>query len=339
MSKIRTAILGMGRMGKIRYDSLIKHGSFEIVGLCDTSLDNMNGYNEPKYESWQECIDQAAPAAVFVCTYNAFISDIVCYALEHGIHVFAEKPPGRNLSDTLRMKDALEKNNENKNLVLKFGFNHRFHNSVMEAKALIDSGLIGDIVCARGVYGKAGNPTFATDWRNDLEISGGGILLDQGIHMIDLLYYFMGEFTSVQSAIHHLVWKEMKTEDSAFAIMETAKGQVASLHSSAVQWKHKFNLDIICTNGYVTLDGFITSTKSYGEETLSYYRKDLGGRTGKLGKPLEHVLCFDVDESWDFELMDFYNALVCEKKLEQGTVEQATYVMGLIEKIYANVYK
>ena len=331
MQRVKVVILGMGRMGAIRYTSIIKHGGFDIVGLCDTCVDKMVNYTEPIFTSWQKCIDQTQPEAAFVCTYNAFIPEIVCCAIETGIHVFAEKPPGKNLADTLRMKSALDNST---NTILKFGFNHRYHNSVIEAKALIDSGLIGDLVCARGIYGKAGTPSFPNDWRNDMEISGGGILLDQGIHMLDLLYYFLGEFSTVKSAVHHLVWKEMKTEDSAFAIMETPGGQVASLHSSAVQWKHKFNLDLIGTNGYATLDGLITSSLSYGEETLTYYRKDLAGNTGKLGKPLEHTLCFDNDESWDHELDEFYAALTGAKKIEHGTIEQAVYVMRLIENIY-----
>lgn len=330
MEKIRIAIIGVGKMGKIRYNAMLRHGGYRIVSLCDTNVENLKGYAEKTYTDWRECIDSSDIDAVCVCTFNAFIPDIVCYALEKGIHVFSEKPPGRNLSDTIRMKEAYDKGN----VVLKFGFNHRYHNSIIEAKALIDSGLIGEVVCARGVYGKAGSPGFGHEWRNDTSLSGGGILLDQGIHMLDLLCYFIGDFTSIKSTVNHLVWKEMNTEDSAFAILETEKGQVASLHSSAVQWKHKFDLDLICTNGYIALNGILTATQSYGEERMTYYRKDLAARTGRLGKPLEHTLCFDSDESWDLEMKEFYDVIVNGKELEQGTVEQAVYVMGLIEKIY-----
>ena len=147
-----------------------------------------------------------------VCTFNVTIPDIVCYALEKGYAVFSEKPPGRNLKDALRMQEAYDKA---KAPILKFGFNHRYHNSVIEARALVDSKILGDVVCARGVYGKAGSPNFEGEWRNDTSISGGGIMLDQGIHMLDLMYYFMGEFTEIQSSVDQLVWKDMPTEDSA----------------------------------------------------------------------------------------------------------------------------
>lgn len=331
MKKIRTVIIGMGRMGKTRYDAMKRHGGYEVVAICDTNEGNMAGYEEPKYTDWKTCIDESEMDAVIVCTYNVVIPDIVCYSLGKGYAVFSEKPPGRNLKDTLRMKKAYE---ETEAPILKFGFNHRYHNSVMEARALVDSKILGDVVCARGVYGKAGSPNFAGEWRNDTSISGGGIMLDQGIHMLDLMYYFMGEFTKIQSSVDQLVWKDMPTEDSAFSILRTADGKVASLHSSAIQWRHKFSLDLICTKGFISLNGLLTSTHSYGEEKISYYRKDLEQKTGGLGKPMEHTMCFDTDESWDHEMEEFYDAATGKSPVVQGTIEDAVNLMTMLEGIY-----
>ena len=331
MEKIKTVIIGMGRMGKTRYEAMKRHGGFEITAICDTAAHNMDGYKEKKYERWQECIDETEPKAVIVCTYNAAIPEIVCYALEKGIAVFSEKPPGRNLEDALKMKEAYERAEDP---VLKFGFNHRYHNSVMEARALIDSKILGEVICARGVYGKAGSPNFETEWRNDTSISGGGIMLDQGIHMLDLMYYFLGEFTEIQSSVDQLVWKDMPTEDSAFSILRTGDGKVASLHSSAIQWRHKFSLDLICTKGFISLNGLLTSTKSYGEERISYYRKDLEQKTGGLGKPMEHTMCFNEDQSWDYEMEEFYEAVRGKKAVVQGKIEDAVNLMKMLEGIY-----
>ena len=328
--KIRAAIIGMGRMGKLRYRNLQDHGGFEVVALCDTNIGNLSGYKERTYQNWKDCINTEEIDAVFVCTFNAYISEIVCESLLRGLHVFAEKPPGRSLAETLEMKRAYDQSGS----VLKFGFNHRYHNSIIEAKALIESGLLGEIICARGVYGKAGTPNFEQEWRNQAEISGGGILLDQGIHMLDLLYYFLGEFTSVKSTVNTLAWKKIPVEDNAFALLETSSGQIASLHSSATQWKHKFNLEIVCTNGYIELDGLITSTLSYGEEKLTYYRKDLNARTGKLGRPSEHTLCFTEDHSWDYEIKEFYEAIANKSQVKNGNIQDAIYIMSLIERIY-----
>ncbi|MDR1531586.1 MAG: Gfo/Idh/MocA family oxidoreductase [Clostridiales bacterium] len=322
-NKIRTAILGMGVMGKRRRDAISRHGGFELVGTCDV----VPGYD---FTDWKECIDKTNPDAVFVCTINSVIPDIVCYAIEQGIHVFSEKPPGRNLADTLRMEDAYNTGNS----ILKFGFNHRYHNSIIEAKTLINSKLLGGVVCVRGIYGKAGNVDFTKEWRNNPELSGGGILLDQGIHMLDLMCWFLGDLTVEHGNVDRLVWRNMPTEDSAFAVLKTQDGKIASLHSSAIQWKHKFDMDIIFTDGYIALNGLLTGTRSYGEERITYYHKDLEIKDGKLGNPLEHTLCFDSDNSWDYETAEFFDAVRNGKPLVNGTIADAKRVMTLVESIY-----
>lgn len=332
MSKISVAIVGMGRMGKTRLDGMTRHGGYEAVGLCDTAEKNLQGYDVPTFTDYRECIDECDPEAVVVCTYNAFIPDVVCYALEGGRHVFSEKPPGRSLADAVRMRDC---SREHPECVLKFGFNHRYHNSVIEAKNLVDSGLLGELVCARGVYGKAGSSTFSSEWRNDRSLSGGGIMIDQGIHMLDLLSYFLGGFTKVKSSVGNLVWDSISTDDSAFAVLGNEQGKIASLHSSALQWRHKFNLDLICTEGFVSLNGLKTSTSSYGRESVTYYKKDLGLKTGGLGKPMEHTMYFDSDESWDHEHREFYGAVREGRPIVNGTADEAVQIMSLIERIYS----
>jgi len=322
----------MGRMGKTRYVAMKKHGHFEITGLCDNDISQLGEYDINKYEDWKCSIDQERPEIVVVCTVNAVIPQVVCYALEKGCHVFAEKPPGKTLEDALTMKKAFLKH---KNQILKFGFNHRYHYSVIEAKSLIDSGFLGKVVNIRGVYGKAGN-LQKSEWRNDIEIAGGGILLDQGIHMLDLLRYFVGDFKFVKGFTEKLVWKEAAGGDTAFITLKTDSGKVATLHSSAIQWKHKFDMDITCTNGYIALNGLLTSTKSYGEERITYYRKDLEQKSGKLGNPTEYTMCFDEDSSWDFEIEEFYKAIKGEKPIMNGTIDDAVAVMELIDKVYGN---
>lgn len=331
VDRVKAAIIGMGRMGKTRFESMIRHGGYEIVAVCDSNAGNLEGYETRRYTDWKQCLLESDADAVIVCTYNSVIPEVVCAALNMGKAVFSEKPPGRNLEDAVRMQDAFYKE---KNLVLKFGFNHRYHHSVIEARALVDSGLLGEVIGARGVYGKAGSLGFASEWRNHKEISGGGIMLDQGIHMLDLLYYFMGEFTEIESSVDRLAWKNIATEDSVFSILKTAEGKVASLHSSAVQWRHKFNLDLLCTKGFISLNGLLTSTMSYGEEQISYYVKDLEERTGNLGKPIEHTICFDEDNSWDYEMREFYDAIVKNVPIKQGTIEEAVCLMRMLEKIY-----
>ena len=332
MDKINTVIIGMGRMGKTRYDAMVRHGGYNILAVCDEREKILGDYQETHYTDWKQCIDETHPQAVVVCTVNYAIPDIVCYALEQDMYVFSEKPPGRTLDDAIRMSEYAKRSDG----LLKFGFNHRVHNSVIEAKALVDSGILGDIVCIRGVYGKAGNVNFPNEWRNDPKLSGGGILLDQGIHMIDLMCYLLeSELKVVHGEVDNLVWHDIKTEDSAIAILKTSKGQVITLHSNAIQWRHKFDMDILCSNGYIALNGLLTSSRSYGEERITYYKKDLETKTGRLGKPKEYNMCFDADESWDIEMAEFYDAVTSGQAIKNGTPDDAIRVMRIVEEIYS----
>ena len=159
--------------------------------------------------------------------------------------------------------------------------------------------------------------------------------MDQGIHMLDLMCYLTdSDMRVVNGEVSNLVWKDMKTEDSAFAMLETEKGQQISIHSSAIQWRHKFDMDIICTDGYIALNGLLTSSRSYGEESITYYKKDLGMKTGRLGKPKEYTMCFDEDCSWDIEMEEFYNVVARGKELKNGKPEEAVRVMRIIKEIY-----
>ncbi len=110
----------------------------------------------------------------------------------------------------------------------------------------------------------------------------------------------------------------MSTEDSAFSILRTVDGMVASLRSSAIQWRHKFSIELIFTEGEVALNELITATNSYGEERLTYYQKDLCQRTRGLGKSIEHTMCFDKDYSWDYMINEFYDAVVKRKTGHRG---------------------
>ena len=251
MKQYSVVIIGMGRMGRTRLKAMEKHGGYIVKAVCDSNAANFDGYTVPCYTDWKECIDQEKPDAVIVCTVNSVIPDVVCYSIEQGHHVFAEKPPGKTLKDALRMKETYLANDK---VVLKYGFNHRYHNSVIEAKSLIDSGFLGNIVAIRGVYGKAGD-LEKNEWRNKVDVSGGGILLDQGIHMLDLIRYFAGDFEEVSGFTEHLVWRDAAGEDTAFATLRRGNEVVATLHSSAIQWKHKFDMDIVLTDGYIALNG------------------------------------------------------------------------------------
>ena len=165
---------------------------------------------------------------------------------------------------------AIEK--QNPSLKLMYGFNHRYHDSVQDALEIVKSGELGSVINIRALYGKAKLITFnQPNWRTKREIAGGGVLLDQGIHIVDLMRLFGGEFTEVSSIISNSHWG-YDVEDNAYALMRTETGVVGMLNSSATQWRHKFHLDINLSRGSLILGGILSGTKSYGAETLTVSR-------------------------------------------------------------------
>jgi predicted dehydrogenase len=328
---LRTAIIGMGKMGNIRKKELDRHPGFEVTALSDINEDVQKQFPDiPFFRNWDEVLQQPLEAVV-VCTYNHIAPDVVCAALDKGMHVFCEKPPGRNVEDVKRIIQAEETAHGK---VLKFGFNHRFHYAVMEAKSIVDSKRYGNVMWARGIYGKAGGLSFGKNWRMDPALAGGGILLDQGIHMLDLLRYFLGDFVEIKGFVENCYWKEGPLEDNAFALMKTGEGRVAMVHSSANQWKHKFTLDLFMEDGYVTLNGILSSTRSYGEESITFAKKQFENEASAFGRPREETIYFDVDDSWRFEIEEFYECIQGKKTCLIGSSDDALKVMELIGNIY-----
>jgi predicted dehydrogenase len=212
-----------------------------------------------------------------------------------------------------------------------YGFNHRYHESVQEALRILRSGELGAVINMRGMYGKAKLITFnQPDWRTKRGIAGGGVLLDQGIHMVDLMRLFGGEFTDIHSFISNSHWG-YDVEDNAYAIMRTAGGVVGMLNSSATQWRHRFHLDINLERGSLILGGILSGTKSYGAETLTVVRAD---PDNDQGDPWEQVTRYNRDPSWDGEISAFALSILNDLPVQSGTSEDALRTMQLVFRIY-----
>tara|TARA_B110000014_G_C19866931_1_gene448942 strand:- start:36 stop:731 length:696 start_codon:yes stop_codon:yes gene_type:complete len=212
-----------------------------------------------------------------------------------------------------------------------YGFNHRYHDSVQEALRLIRSEELGKIINMRGVYGKSQLITFdQPDWRTKRSIAGGGVLLDQGIHMVDLMRLFAGDFTDVHSFISNRHWG-YDVEDNAYCLMKTNDGIVGMLHSSATQWRHRFNLDINLEKGSIILGGILSGTKSYGAETLTIA---MANPDHDGGDPEEHHTRYTNDPSWDEEIKCFFESIIYDRAPQNGTSKDALETMKLVYKIY-----
>ena len=175
---IKVGIAGFGKIGQIRANELEKNENSKVVAIFDVIKPDKLDNNIKIVESFEELLNQDIDA-VFICAFNNVLADFTSQALKAGKHVFCEKPPAKT---TEELKSVIEIEN-NSNLILKYGFNHRYHYSVQEAKKIIDSGSMGKLLWLRGVYGKAGSIDYDKNWRNYSKYSGGGILIDQGIHM------------------------------------------------------------------------------------------------------------------------------------------------------------
>ena len=324
---LRVGIVGLGKMGGIRAETVRRRDDTILISGTDPTPPT-TGFGDleilPDYES----VLASSVDAVFVCTPNRFIPEVVVAALDAGKHVFCEKPPGRTMDDVARIQAA---ETRNPGLVLKVGFNHRYHFAVMEAKRIAESGKYGRVLWMRGIYGKAVSVGHLDGWRGEPELAGGGILLDQGIHMLDLFRHFCGEFPEIKSMCTTAFW-DAPMEDNAFALLRNDAGCVAMLHSSATQWKHRFTLEIYMEDGYVVVDGMPSSTRSYRDEWLIQ-----GAKTGgyAIGNPPEQAVFCNTDPSWELELQEFVECVRDGLPVRNGTSHDAYETMRLVFGIYA----
>jgi len=306
---LRVGIIGYGKVGKIRHECVKSHPQLELVGVCDVNQEACALAGCKGFADYKTLLGEAKPDMIFICTFNKFIPEIAVEAIERGIHVFSEKPPGRTLEDVRSIYDAAT---EKSHVKVKFGFNHRYHEGVIEAKTLVDGKRFGEVMWMRGVYGKAGGPDYDKNWRSARELSGGGILIDQGIHMIDLFRFFSGEFEEVKSFVDRSFWKSVDIEDNVFALLKNKKGQTAMLHSSATQWRHKFLLEIYLEKGYLDKNGY------------------------PLPNPQENISYYDNDTSWMDEINEFVDCILKDTPVDNGGVADAVSTMDLVQRIYKN---
>ena len=329
MNQLKIGIVGYGKMGQIREQSIFDSDEAILVAVYEVSNKQNSNEDIIHCKSYAELLE-ANVDAIIISAYVRFAADYTIRALKAGKHVFCEKPPATNSEEMLKVISEEKKTNK----ILKYGFNHRFHYSVMEAKRIINEGNLGKLLWLRGVYGKAGSIDFHDNWRNYKHYSGGGILLDQGIHMLDLYRYFTGEeFNCISSHLTTSFW-DIECEDNAFLTLKTNSNIIATLHSSATQWRHKFLIEMSFEEGYLNLDGILSSTRSYAPETLVFGEREFEDVTFAMGKPKESTTYYEYDKSWDLELGEFISAIQGKSEIVNGTSKDAYEVMKLIDSSY-----
>ena len=328
---MKVGIAGYGVVGKTRHRSIESNTSYQVTAIseCNEEAQKFIPAGLEVYNDYKSLIASADIDVIFISLPNQFAAEATCLSLQNGLHVFCEKPPARTYAELLEVEKQSLKFPD---LKLMYGFNHRFHLSVEKAKVLIDTNSLGRLINMKGVYGKSQMISFnQTDWRTNREASGGGILLDQGIHMLDLMRYLSGEnFTEVFSFIDNAFWN-FDVEDNAYVLMKSPKGLVSQLHSSATHWRHIFNLEITLERGSLILGGLLTGSKSYGDETLTVITSN---PSKDKGMPKESTSKYNEDVSWDNEIKYFANSLASNTSMERGSIKDALETMKLIEIIY-----
>jgi predicted dehydrogenase len=281
-------------------------------------------------ENIDKIINNPEINAIFICTPNYLNKPLTVQALEAGKHVFCEKPPAFNSREVEEIISVEKKSGK----ILMYGFNHRHHESIRYMRKLIDSKEFGKVLWMRGRYGKSVDKFFFDTWRARKKLAGGGILLDQGIHMLDLFIMLGGDFDSVQADVSSCYWN-LDIEDNVFAIYKNSKtGVVASLHSTMTQWRHLFSLEVFLEKGYMVLNGLKTSSGTYGDEILSIAKNRTIAPAAVWED--EERITFETDNSWTSEINHFLNAIENDTPVPVGSSADALAVMKLIDQTYKN---
>lgn len=326
---MKFGIVGCGLIGRKRAFAL--PAGHQVVAVADKNLAQAEALARDigdckAIDNWHLlCREPGIDAVVVAVTHDA-LANITITALESGKHVLVEKPASRDAGEFRPIVELAEK----KKLLLKVGYNHRFHPSFLKAREIFDTGALGEIMFIRGRYGHGGRVGYEKEWRAQREISGGGELIDQGTHLIDLSGWFLGKFKNVLGLTPTCFW-DMNVEDNCFLALETEEKQVAWLHASWSEWKNMFCFEIYGREGKLQIDGL---GGSYGPEKLTYHRM-----LPEMGPPETLIWEYPPkDFSWNREMADFIKSIETGTQ-PIGTAREALAVLEVVERIYAGERK
>jgi len=321
------AIIGCGLIGNKRAKAL--EGA-KLVAAVDTTLARADqlARQHPGCQAsndWHAAVERPDVDIVIVATTNDQLASIIHAAVRAGKHVLVEKPAARNAAELEPVAAAARKAFEDSGVIVKVGFNHRFHPALFKARQMIDAGDIGPLMFLRARYGHGGRKGMETEWRGNPALSGGGEMLDQGVHLIDLARWYLGEFPHVTGHVARMFWN-WEVDDNGFAILRTEQGQVAFLHATCTEWKNLFSMEIYGRDGKLAIDGL---GGSYGVERLSYYKM-----LPQMGPPETTIWEYPFpDTSWNAEWSHFLDC-IGQRKRPMGDLDDALATLVIIREMY-----
>jgi predicted dehydrogenase len=320
----RVAIIGCGLIGQKR----LKHlppGSVTVA--CDSNLDRAKALAAQSPDcvatpSVEQAVASRNVDVVMIATVNASLASIACQAAKAGKHVLVEKPAAISVAEL----ETLESTAKQQGVLVRTGYNHRYHPACLKVLELFRNGTLGQIMFVRGRYGQGGRLGYEKEWRANRKLSGGGELIDQGVHLIDLAGIFLGEFTAVEGHAATYFWK-MPVDDNAFISLRNAAGKTAWLHVSCTEWKNLFSLEIYGQKAKLHWEGL---GGSYGVERLTHYRM-----LPEMGPPETTVYEYPRgDDSWRLEMAEFFEDIRLGRPPVPG-LKEAKAALAVVEKIYA----
>lgn len=318
------AVVGCGLIGSKRAQSL-PPGMLRAVCDVDVARAAALAARYPPAEAvgdWHAAVARPDVTIVIVATTHDQLAPITAYAAGLGKHVLVEKPAARNVAEL----DSVDAATARTGALVRVGFNHRYHRALRKAREITGSGALGPLTHVRARYGHGGRPGYEREWRAQPLISGGGEAIDQGMHVIDLARWFLGDFTDVHGFMPRYFW-DMPVEDNAFFLLRTAASQVAQLHTSWTEWKNLFSFELFGRYGKLEVRGL---GGSYGTESLTHY-----AMSKAMGPPETVTYEYPMaDDSWDAELAAFFDDIAAGRQPD-ASVADARAALAIIERIYA----
>ena len=319
----RVAIVGCGLAGGRRARAL---GDSRLVAVADAEPERARRLAAEwagceAEADWRAAVDRPDVEVVIVATANDGLAPVARAAAEAGKHVLVEKPGARSPAELLPVAAAARE----RGVTVRVGFNHRFHPALRQARALVETGDLGPLMYLRGRYGHGGRPGYEREWRARPEVAGGGELLDQGVHLIDLARWFAGELALVAGHVGTFFW-DMPVEDNGFVLLRSPAGPVAWLHASWTEWKNLFSFEVFGRRGKLEVDGL---GGSYGLERLIHHRM-----RPEMGPPETSGWEYPgQDRSWADEYAAFVEATL-GGHTANATLDDAAAALGIVREAY-----
>jgi len=321
--KLGVAIVGCGLIGIKRADTLddlVLRACVDVDPVKAEAMASRFQGCRPMTD-WRDAVNDKQVGVVIVATPHNSLAEITAGAIAAGCHVLVEKPAARFMAEL----DPLIKMAKRQNVLVRVGFNHRCHRSFQKMREIVDAGEIGELMFLRARYGHGGRLGYEQEWRAQPELSGGGELIDQGVHLIDLARWFLGDFSEVDGFAHTFYW-DMPVDDNAFMLLRTEDQRTAFLHVSCTEWKNTFSFELYGRNGKLQVDGL---GGSYGVERLTWYKM-----LPEMGPP--ETLSWEYpmrDNSWQVEMNQFRQDIELGRQPQPGLTD-AVAVLQIVESLY-----